>query len=554
LFRDRTGWLSATFFVAIVLILWAPFNLYSGMPYETGFVYTSEISTWWNGFLFGADPLRIQTSTFFQLGYLLGELTGFTGSYVPYQLVYAALWWARGFLAFLILRRLLPGYELFCYLAGALVLVHSSDGSTEWVGQMPQSAYIFWMLAAFYLMLRALGDENRAWSRTWLVLAIFSEYMSLWTYESQFAIMLLAPLVLFALPRWRARKWHAAAGAWYAVLAIYVVQTALHYARSGPATYQASVLRKQWGAGAILGDWLFNVAASLKFWTWSGSSLPRASVSELALAAAVATLIFLAGLVALAFTAGAIPPRRHLWIAFGIGLLLIIFSFPAYLLLDSARSLWRTQILSGLGAGVVFAALIVLCGSGFQPKFFRFGALTLLAGLLVFYGSFSALKKSAYHRWVWERHRHVMAELLETAPKIQPGTLILLTNVPRDDDPFTGDNSWFDMALRLAYPGTPVAGAYWRTDGTPAASGEPHIEANGIWSLDGGSLVHQGGPDSIFAVAYAEAGPASVEQRLPEILRPKESASKSYNPTARIAGGAPPERVRRRFRLNSAAP
>jgi len=548
LFRDRTGWLSAIFFLAIVLILWAPFNLHSGMPYETGFVYTSEISTWWNGFLFGALPTRIQTSTFFQLSYLLGELTGFAGSYVPYQLVYAALWWARGFLMFLIVRRLLPGNDLFCYLAGALVLVHSSDESTEWVGQMPQPAYIFWMLAAFYLLLRALDDENRARARIFLALAIVAEYMSLWTYESQIAIILLAPLLLLARPGGRVR-WRAAAGAWYAVLAIYVVQTAIRYGRSGHPTYQASVLRKQWGAGAILEDWLLDVAASLKFWKWPGSSLPKAPASELALPASLAVLIFVGGLIALAFAGGRIPPMRKLRTSIGIGFLLLIFSFPVYLLLASARSLWRTQILSGLGAAVVFAAVIALCAAGVQARALRVGVLVALGGAVVFYGSFSALQKSAFHRWVWERHRHAMVELLEVAPQVRPGTLILLTDVPRENDPFIGNNSWFDMALRLAYPGTPVAGAYWRPDGTAAAGNKLTIDAQGNWKLGRGPLVRKGGADSILTIAYSETGSASVATRLPAFLTPDEDASRLYNPGARIEDGPPSERAVRRFRL-----
>ncbi len=552
LLGDRTGWLSATFFLAIVLTLWAPFNLHSGMPYETGFVYTSEISTWWNGFLFGAVPTRIQTSTFFQLSYLLGELTGFAGSYVPYQIVYAALWWARGFLMFLILRRLLPGNDLFCYLAGALVLVHSSDESTEWVGQMPQSAYVFWMLAALYLLLLGLDDENRARARVFLALAIVAEYMSLWTYESQIAIILLAPLLLLARPGGRVR-WRAAAGAWYAVLAIYVVQTAIRYGRSGPATYQASVLRKQWGAGVILEDWLFDVAASLKFWKWPGSSLPKAAASELALPASLAVLIFVGGLIVLAFAGGRIPPMRKLKTSIGIGFLLLIFSFPVYLLLDSAGSLWRTQILSGLGAAVVFAAVIGLCAAGVQTKALRVGVLAALGGPIIFYGSFSALQKSAFHRWFWERHRHVMAELLGAAPRVRPGTLILLTNVPAEDDPFTGDNSWFDMALRLAYPGTPVAGAYWHPGGTAAAGDKPAIDADGGWRLQHGALVRKGGADSILAIAYSETGPASVVTRLPLFLTPDENASKLYNPAARIEDGPPSERVVRRFRLDQTA-
>ena len=128
----RSGLIVALAYLAIVLALWLPFNLHSGLPYETGFVYTSEISTWWNGFLNGADYLRIYTSIFYQVAYLMGQLSGFAGSFVPFQITYAALWWARGFLVFLIGRRLLAAHDVFWYLAGALVLVHSSDGTTGW--------------------------------------------------------------------------------------------------------------------------------------------------------------------------------------------------------------------------------------------------------------------------------------------------------------------------------------------------------------------------------------------------------------------------------------
>src|SRR5690348_1017534 len=89
------AWIAALSYVAMVLILWMPYNLHSGLSSETGFPNTSETSTWWNGFLLGADFLRIHISNFFQVSYLIGELSGFRGSFVPYQIVYASLWWAR---------------------------------------------------------------------------------------------------------------------------------------------------------------------------------------------------------------------------------------------------------------------------------------------------------------------------------------------------------------------------------------------------------------------------------------------------------------------------
>jgi hypothetical protein len=542
LFRDRVAWIGATFYLAIVLILWTPFNLHSGMPFETGFVYTSEISTWWNGFLFGADLSRMNTSTFFQLGYLLGELTGFRGSFVPYQIVYAALWWARSFLMFLIVRRLLPGQDLLGYLAGALVLVYSSDLATGWVGQMPQPAYIFWMLAAFYLLIRGLDLG----SRVWLALAIFCEYMSLWTYESPIVIILLAPLLLLWLRRDAVRKWRATMWGWYTVPVIYLVVTAIRYERSGGHTYQESVLRNEWSIGQVFEDWLFNIGVSLRFWTWPGEQAMRAPQSQLALLAALAVVVLIGGMIALAVWR--IPEVRTILGATAAGLVLMVFSFPAYLLLDSARSLWRTQMLSGLGAALFLSAVIVLCASVASAKWLRFGLLAALSACVAWYGSYSALAKSANHRRFWDQHQQAMAAVLHVAPRVKSGTLIILTNVPGGEgDPFGGDNLWFDMALRLAYPGTQVAGAYWHKDGTPARGRRPMVDASGRWSLRGNPLIQEGGADSILVIEYSDDGHASAAPRLPDFLGFGERASALYNPASRIEPGPPSERAVRRY-------
>src|SRR3989442_9800348 len=79
-------------YAALVVIMWVPFNLYAGLPFETSFPYMSETSSIGGGFLYIADPLRVHTNTFYHLSYLIGEALGIGGSYVPYQCVYAALW------------------------------------------------------------------------------------------------------------------------------------------------------------------------------------------------------------------------------------------------------------------------------------------------------------------------------------------------------------------------------------------------------------------------------------------------------------------------------
>jgi len=541
-----SGWIAATFYLGIVLALWAPFNLFSGMPYETGFVYTSEVSTWWNGFLFGADWSRIHTSTFFQVPYLVGELTGFAGSWVPYQVVYAALWWARGFLMFLIVRRLAPGHDAFAFLAGALALVHSSDFTTGWVGQMPQQAYIFWMLAAFYLLLRALDEPGRGRARVCLGGAMVCEAMSLWTYESPIVLIVFAPVLLFWLRRKTSGKLRVAWWGWYAVPAIYVAFAAARYMRAGGHTYQESVLRKNWAVGPMLGDWAFNIGASLRFWAWAGVGPSRAATEQVAVFALMAVAAMLAGAMVLA--AGAPwPDARTLIGAMVAGVGMVVLSFPVYLLLDSARSLWRTQILSGIGAGLVFSAGIAFCAAWARASWLRVILMGGLGAWVCWCGSYSALEKSAGHRWNWELHKRAMAEVLAAAPRVKPGTLILYKNVPGGaEDPFAGDNTWFDMALRLAYPGTPVAGAYWHTDGTAAQGPRPLLEKDGTWILPGNPLIERGDARSVLVVEYSQQS-ASIADHFPDFLGVGARAAELYNPRARIEAGRVSERATRRY-------
>ena len=176
----------------------------------------------------------------------------------------------------------------------------------------------------------------------------------------------------------------------------------------------------------------------------------------------LAVILFLLGIVFLLRSNGdSLPDRRALGTVLLVGLILLVLSFPAYLILESARSLWRTQILASFGAGLFMAAAIGLCASYVTRNWLRIGAIAALGALVIGYGSFSAVKKAAFHEWVWERQHSAMARMLEIAPRLKAGTRVILTDVPRGSDPFLEDNMWFDMALHLAYPGTKVSGRYF---------------------------------------------------------------------------------------------
>ena len=193
------------------------------------------------------------------------------------------------------------------------MLVHSSDGTTGWAGLLNQSGYTLWMPLAFYMLVVAFEQRIRWRADAALVAAMFFQHLSLWSYESQFLIILAAPVLLFwRFPRpWRCRK--VIAAAWYILPAVYLIATYRKYAYSGGKTYQQSVLRKVWGISPVLRDWVFNISASLKFWTWRGSPAAHASFPQLLVPAALAVILFLLGMVLLIRSNRAwLPDRRAL--------------------------------------------------------------------------------------------------------------------------------------------------------------------------------------------------------------------------------------------------
>jgi hypothetical protein len=422
------------------------------------------------------------------------------------------------------------------------------------LGQMNQFGFIFWMLLAMYCFLVA-WDKTRWRVAAPLAAAVVFEYMSLWSYESQLLLILIFPVIV-VLAR---REWRRPARliAWYSVPVTYLVFAYLRYSHSGGQSYQESVLRKSWGLASIAGDWAFNIAASLEFWGWqrSGWRTPR---SEAHLLSAIVAVVFAAGWVAVIRLGSdrdrpnpfAVNVRscRNLLAA---GVVTLALSFPVYLVLNSARGLWRTQILCGIGSGIVMAAVLALISWAPVGKAGRM-AIVLTAGAIVTYcGSVAAIEKGGVHRWDWDRHRIAITELLQFAPRVQPETVVVFTNIPKDGDPFAADNLWLDTALRLAYPGTPVAGVYFFADGSPGPGNNLTLEG-GSWHWDGKGFARMFTTAPLtrtIVMEYHVSPPGKLLQTLPSWLCKNVCDAELYHPNAAVAGGAISPIAARRFEV-----
>jgi hypothetical protein len=147
---------------------------------------------------------------------------------------------------------------------------------------------------------------------------------------------------------------------------------------------------------------------------------------------------------------------------------LLIASYLVILILGENRNLWRTEFLPSfsaacLGGTVLYAALSLIHGTAQR--------MVMATAFMAAVGIFSVLagvNSGLHFHNLWERNRVVMSSVVSNAPRIADGTLLVIRSIDRERDPFDGLGIWFDLAVRLAYPKTMVAGIYFYQDGTAA--------------------------------------------------------------------------------------
>lgn len=512
----RSHRLAATTYLLLALTFWLPYGPSSGMPYETAFPWDSENARFPATMLYEADPLRIFTSVFYDLGYRLSELLQIPGSYLGQQIIFLLLIWARALLLYLALAALIPQSPWLAFFSGAFALIHAADTASMWIGQMNQLGYMFWLALASYALVRA---TEPAAPRPYPAIALAASYLCIYSYESPIFLLGLVPIAILTAQPSRLRPNLFLFALWYLIPATYAWRYLRRTILAHGGTYQSTVMRNDFAPTKLLTEWAAQIETSLAFWKWPAHE-PGLNHAAYALAAAA---IFLLACAAFHRThpfdarAHSRPARA----AIAIGLVLCAFSFPAYLFLEGGGGRWRTQFLSGFGTAITLSALLLVIPK--TPLLLR----CLSAALVVSVGA-NSLTNAARSQWImWDRHRTVIAGILAAVPNVEPRTTILLTGIPANADPF-GDNLWFDYAIKLAYPRQPVAGTYFRQPNQPAPGRHPPITARTI------------------ALEQTPNGTA-IQNEWPHAIPAPESVKAQYNPPALIKSGPPAPIALNRF-------
>jgi hypothetical protein len=562
--RSRTHlpqWGEAAFaaiaYALVIVGLSSLFGIFNGFNGETGLIYSSDVHQAIGGFLFG-DPLRRFTSLFYHLSYVLGSAVGERGSFVPYQVVYAALWALRSLLTFWLAKILMPYRPALALFAGLFAAMHTADGALNWIGQLNQFGFIFLMLLSFVALLRAVESSRIINSAVMTVAAAAAAYLSLWSYESPLPVMLAFPIVVAILRRDLARRRLLWVFTVYLVpIVAFIGENARRYLTdAGIGTYQVRVSRDSFSPIALMSDLWLHLENSFIFWLWPHAYFqPDRSMDYLiAFVPVMAAIVIVVPIAIYAESRSSKPFHidMHLFLFACLGIGLLIASYLVVLLLQDNRSLWRTEFLPGFAAAWVMGAAVYALLALVPGSVLRAILATGVFATLGIFATRAGVNSALYFHELWERHRIAVSSIVANAPKVADGTLFIIRNIDPQNDPF-GADMWLDHALRLAYPRTSVAGIYYFQDGSTAqdtsidmTGGEPHLLPTGSETL-----FHSAGSIPISHVMVFDYDP-TTDQAVPVAMGPINIGkgvlwAPRYDFCAAITGATPTGIAARRY-------
>jgi hypothetical protein len=308
--------------------------------------------------------------------------------------------------------------------------------------------------------------------------------------------MLAFPIAVAILHRDLAlRRLLWVSGVYLVPIAAFVGENAHRYlTEAGTRTYQAGVSRETYAPLALISDLGLHLKNSVAFWHWPNAYFQAERRPDYI----IAFIPILAAILIL--TAVAVNLENRSSKPFHVDLRLLLFacvstglliaSYLVVLLLRDNDTLWRTEFMPGFAAawimGAALYALLALIPGSVPRAILAVGAFATVGIFAARAGVNSAL----HSHDLWERHRVVISSIVANAPRVADNTLIIVRNVDPKSDPFVRADMWLDCALRLAYPGTKVAGIYFFQDGSSAPDvsidmngGEPHLLSTGSQTL-----------------------------------------------------------------------
>lgn len=448
--RRAHFWIIGAIYAALAILVTGLFALDRGFFWDE--LWSLNKIAQWGSSVIGQSFDYVPTRIFALAPLYMAWLSG---AHAPVlQVMHVLSWLLTGVVIYFLARQLFPNRALLAYLAGALTLTATGDSTVSYAPMVAGLLAIAMYFASVTCLLAWWQGRSRKWLWGAGILLVISSGIA----DYQIPALLLTPLMLWVLDRFRVtRRLLLAAAYWYGLSAIYilaVVQTLLNPV--GPENTTAAHLSIE---EVVQRTWrLF----STNFAPWNWESIyhvrPEVRTSQQVIPQFVILGLVIVG--TFLFTLGALWVWRHrneaekggelrqdgpyFMRVLAICLVMTLASNVAFAYIPAWFHLYRTNLVSRIWASLAVA--IVSYGLG--ALVFRKPLLALLpAVLFVGFGIQGGLASQNFYLSLWERHQAELRSIVEQVPSLEPDTRLLLYAPP--DSPSMATNKlqsgWYWM-------------------------------------------------------------------------------------------------------------
>jgi hypothetical protein len=398
----------------IVLILWLPFNLESGITGDAWIFFMQADE----GDMFSqVSPLRL----FIPVPWIIAQVLS-PGEFAGINLVALFLIFGKSWLVFLLLTRLNTP-RLFAFASAVLVIVIPVDQGIFYLGALAIHFAVF----TFLLALLFFVEFYRTKRIYFLAGMALAQLFSVATYEVGYPLILLSPALLLLIEPKIDKAFIRTSTLWYMVPvlnAVWYLSIAIAFPRA--VFYQSGLLQADLSIIAIV-ESLFGIyQRHLLEWLVPAYTIGR---SEILLAVIVAIFV-ISALIILSIDdkrTSSINFRPGLFIL--LGMIVIAGGVAVYLPSSLRDATVRTYYYSSIGAAVVFTALAFSISYRLTSKTSVY--MVLIAIITVIGLSHLFMQHRDYVRQS-EQQKSMLLNFLLALPKVHPESSILIIDDSQD--------------------------------------------------------------------------------------------------------------------------
>jgi len=464
-------------------------------------------------------------------------------SFTGFNLVMMLLFIGKGFVLYLIMRRLTRGNKVYSLLVALLFVVFPADSGLFTFRAINIHAGVLEYLLAVYFLLEFV--QSRRW--WWLIGAWVVAIYALLTYEIAYPLVFVTPLLLI-IQEGRFTKqivWESIL--WYLAPLVTILYVAVEFTQG--SSYQGWLLQHSGlNQSSVLGDMAASMVNAYYRHFVGGwlEALGQLGTPYLVLSLAMLTLILVIGLrmIRIKADSDAEVGKQRYWILALIGFGLIGLGYAPYLVTPYRQLDWRVYYYSSIGGAICIGSLIYLffLYTKLRPIVFV-GVMSVLIGLATLH----SLNQHEYYADLGVTQQELLYGIVEQVPHLKSAApIVVVDETGRYNSNWSlGTSYLITDALDYLYSNQQITAVLCSFDaktGKFAILPEQHEQCSfmpaGVSLSIEGKQVATYPYDQLLLVRYSADG-AQLLKQIPSSYLPV-SAEQVYNPAQFVDQTAPP--------------